>query len=190
MGLSANHIIPVDQEWVDEGKKIISEMNPKDAVLFLRDCFSKDSEELVSKIISFIKANKFDRRPLAKRMKAQEEAISGVFNAASKVFGVCQVFDAFAKQMEEGAYRNNHKRWGSADDELLIELVCDGESDVFISNCLGRSVSACKSRVTYLVGIKRISERAAGYFVGTLSGKEISGHIDGRIYKQESEDIK
>lgn len=189
MRCDTTQLIPTDNDWVEEGKSLVLEMDPEDAVEFIRDCFSSDCDELVESVTSLIKATKHEKASLSKRMKLQKKAVESVFDAASKIWSMCQIFDTFAAQMASGSYRNSRKRWREEDDEILIDLVCEGKSDVFISNCLGRSVSACKSRVTYLVGIEKMSEKTAGYFIGMLSGEEVSGSIEGLVYKQEPKEL-
>lgn len=189
MRFDTTHLVPVDKDWVEEGKSLVLEMDPEDAVEFIRYCFSVDCDELVRSVSSLIAATKHEKAPLSKRMKLQKRSIESVLDTASKIWGVCQIFEAFAEQIASGSYRNSRKRWREEDDETLIDLVCEGKSDVFIANCLGRSVSACKSRVSYLVGIEKMSEKTAGYFIGMLSGEEVNGLIEGQVYKQKPKEF-
>lgn len=80
---------------------------------------------------------------------------------------------------------NANKRWSEDDDELLINLVCDNNMTLLeIASVFGRSVSSIQSRVSYLVGIRRLSSEIAGNFMGTLNGTNIEGNIRGKLVKE------
>lgn len=88
------------------------------------------------------------------------------------------------KDFEKGASRNNNKRWTDKEDELLIEMVCDESVNPYeLASTFGRSIPAIKSRVSKLVGTKRLSSEVAGHFIGMLDGELVEGHIDGKVYK-------
>ena len=54
--------------------------------------------------------------------------------------------------------RKKYKKWSQAEDEFLIELICEEKHSILeISTIMGRTVPAIKSRITKLVGIKRLS---------------------------------
>lgn len=57
----------------------------------------------------------------------------------------------------------------------------DGESFGYLM--FGRSAGAIATRVSYLVGIKKVSEEVAGKFVGYLDGKHVEGVINGTVRK-------
>lgn len=78
---------------------------------------------------------------------------------------------------------NHRKKWTDIEDEQLINAVCDETSIIEVACLFGRSPSAIKSRVSYLVGIKRITSDVAGRFVGTINGDKVEGNIKGQITK-------
>lgn len=81
---------------------------------------------------------------------------------------------------ESGKY---HKRWTKNEDEWLIEAVCHDEKLFKIAAALGRTPSAVQTRITYLVGVKRLSQQVAGKFIGTANGEEFKAALVGTIYK-------
>lgn len=88
--------------------------------------------------------------------------------------------DRFVNVEEE----KKHKRWTENEDKLLIDLVCEEkESMMSIATIFGRSVTAIKARLTYLVGVKRLSQQIAGKFIGTVNGEESEVQLEGTLYK-------
>ena len=87
-------------------------------------------------------------------------------------------------RLQEGYGERSNKQWSKEEDELLIEYACKGDSELEISKMLGRTSSAIHTRLSQLVGIKRITQNVDGYFRGSLDGKEIEGEILGKINKR------
>lgn len=76
------------------------------------------------------------------------------------------------------------QRWTDAEDEILIGMLCDGESTLIdISRTLGRSVAALSTRCSTLVGIERTRQKIQGKFEGKLNGLVVDGTIDGLLMK-------
>lgn len=98
-------------------------------------------------------------------------------------------YDVLHRQLErfsETSYDNANKRWDKEDDEMLINAICEEKASMYeISTRFGRSPSAITTRVSYLVGIKRLSQEIAGQFVGTLNGNDVSGDIKGTLNKSK-----
>lgn len=87
-------------------------------------------------------------------------------------------------RMDELVGERNRKRWTPEEDELLIERAArDGETTVSLSRAFGRTPGAIQTRISYLVGINRLSQNVAGRFVGTVDGKQVEGNIDGVVTK-------
>lgn len=81
---------------------------------------------------------------------------------------------------------NSRKRWTDVEDNLLIEAVCsEGATPARISAQFGRTPSAINSRITYLVGVKRLSQKIAGKFIGEINGENVNGFAVGTVYKEE-----
>lgn len=82
------------------------------------------------------------------------------------------------------SFERSGQRWTDEEDGSLIELVCNDDVPM-VEMCaiFGRTPAAISTRVSYLVGIKRISSEVAGKFVGTLNGAKIEGNIKGQLQK-------
>lgn len=85
---------------------------------------------------------------------------------------------------ESNVGERSRKRWTPEDDELLIETASQDDATIFgMAKQFGRTPGAIQSRISYLVGIKRVSEEIAGRFIGTLNGEFVEGDIDGIVSK-------
>lgn len=92
----------------------------------------------------------------------------------------------FSKQFDrilEKTEKNKNKRWTEEEENWLIDLVVNDTPIIDISTAMGRSPSAIKSKVSNLVGLKRISQNIAGKFFGTINGEEVTGLIKGTVCK-------
>lgn len=80
---------------------------------------------------------------------------------------------------------NNNKRWTDEEDELLVDWACkDDVSLLEMSTVFGRTPTAIKSRLTHLVGIRKLSQEIAGRFIGDLDGVRIEGNLKGTLLRQ------
>ena len=93
------------------------------------------------------------------------------------------LFKSSKKQLDDlvhGNFENNGKRWTEKDDECLISLAAQNGSNVRgISLAMKRTPGAIKSRLTFLVGIKRVSANVCGRLVGYVNGEKFDGHNAG-----------
>lgn len=88
------------------------------------------------------------------------------------------------KRFYSNVSEKSHKRWTPEEDELLIEQICNGEMSINeISNVFGRTPQSISSRVTVLVGRKRLSQEVAGKFIGTINGEQREAELVGTLYK-------
>ena len=98
-----------------------------------------------------------------------------------------KIIDRYTKiydQMVAKMSAKHRKKWTPEEDELLIEIVARGEESISeVALMFGRSAGAIATRVSYLVGIKKVSEEVAGKFVGSLDGKHVEGVINGTVRK-------
>jgi len=79
----------------------------------------------------------------------------------------------------------SHKRWTKEQDLALIDYVCqDGVNMAQVAAAFGRTPEAIKSRITYLVGVKKLSQAIAGRFIGTIDGIKTDAQIDGVVLKE------
>ena len=78
-----------------------------------------------------------------------------------------------------------NKRWSKQEDELLINLVCEEKHNIHkLSAIFGRSPQAIQSRISELVGVRKLSQEIAGRFIGQIDGETVNGNISGTIYKE------
>lgn len=88
------------------------------------------------------------------------------------------------ERFENDCDDKKYQRWTNEEDEMLIELVCDETKSLLeLSTIMGRTVPAIKTRITKLVGVKRISQNIAGRFFGTIDGEEKEVNLNGTLYK-------
>ena len=92
----------------------------------------------------------------------------------------------YAKREEaNGKADNKHnKRWSNVEDEWLIDAVCNDEPLTRIAIALGRTPAAIQTRISYLVGVKRLSQQVEGKFIGTANGSEFEADLVGTVYKE------
>ena len=85
---------------------------------------------------------------------------------------------------ESNVGERSRKRWTPEDDDLLIETAAQDDATIFgMAKEFGRTPGAIQSRISHLVGIKRMSVEVAGRFIGTLNGEFVDGDIDGVVSK-------
>lgn len=95
--------------------------------------------------------------------------------------GYSETYDRMVEKMKA----NNRKKWTSEEDELLVEIVARGEQSISeVALIFGRTPGAISTRVSYLVGIKKVSEEIAGRFTGYLDGRHVEGIINGTVRKE------
>lgn len=86
---------------------------------------------------------------------------------------------------QDGGSEKHHKRWTDSEEEMLIELVCEDRFSLLqLSTMFGRTPSALKTKLSNLVGVKRLSQKVVGKLIGTVDGKETEADIDGILYKE------
>lgn len=87
-------------------------------------------------------------------------------------------------RLTENVGERGRKRWTQQDDELLIEMASQDDTTIIdLSRQFGRTPGAIQSRISKLVGIKKMSVEVAGRFIGTLNGEFVEGNIDGTVSK-------
>lgn len=177
--------IPIqDMAHFESGKSFVEEADIRNALEFIDGILEKTSYGLYSQLIEYVQISEMQRVPLAKRMKLQDRVIENLYNSACLAWEASRIaidyIDGF-----RGSKPNARKRWSKEEDDLLIDLVVQGESEVVISTTLGRSVSACKTRCSTLVGIGRTTVEVAGYFIGQLNGENVDGMIHGHVLPEK-----
>lgn len=123
-----------------------------------------------------------------KTVYAQQKAYQALLRrAAVRILALEDIKEAAVKEIkrhENNVGERSRKRWTPEDDELLIETAAQENATIFgMAKAFGRTPAAIQSRITHLVGIKRMSAEIAGRFVGTLNGEFVEGDIDGTVSK-------
>ncbi len=94
--------------------------------------------------------------------------------------GFCTLYQRILTDSED----KKGQRWCAEEDEYLIELVCEGASMLDISTTLGRTPASIKTRLSRLVGLKRLSQEVVGHFIGHIDGTQTECSINGTVYKE------
>ena len=88
-------------------------------------------------------------------------------------------------RMHKKTNEKQNKRWTKEEDEKLIDVVSDGSwSQTEISAMFGRSPQSINARVSYLVGVKRLSQTVTGRFIGYINGQKTEADIAGTVRKE------
>lgn len=137
-----------------------------------RDALSK-----LSDIVSQPPKNKFKELQLYR----------GLAKAVIQYQFIYQDFvDACTEEIDRivsGTSDRSRKRWTDDEDSVLIEMAAQDNTATEIAIMLGRSPGAIQTRLSYLVGVNRVSSQVAGRFVGWLDGEQVEGDIDGVVTK-------
>lgn len=142
--------------------------------------------EAQNAILQLLKIQRNRPRSIVAEVKIYRKYVPKLLEA---YWGQCEA----AKMAVQGNKRfmtdcadKKNRRWTPQEDNLLIDLVCsEGKSIMEIAVEMGRSVSAIKTRVSTLVGRKRITQKIAGRFLGEIDGEQYNAIIDGVLYKEE-----
>lgn len=122
----------------------------------------------------------------------QKEEMAGVDSAFDKIIGdmreLLEKTTPKVMTLDEVADLEEHQFvWIEINDsdDLLISAVCSGNfTPLSLAAAFGRSPSAISSHLSYLVGVKRVSQSIAGRFIGQMNGEEVNADIVGTIYKK------
>lgn len=93
-------------------------------------------------------------------------------------------YEKLFERLETDSEDKKGQRWCNQEDELLIELVCNDMSMLEISTTLGRTPASIKTRLTKLVGTKRLSKKVAGRFVGYIDGIQTECSVEGTVFNK------
>ena len=149
----------------------------------MQNCGNTDAYRIVAKIAELSSQppkNAFAQ--IREWRKLGEKMILYITEVSKQV----EIFERTTNRYESEADNRKNQRWTPQEDELLIEMVCADRHPFEISSTLGRTVPSIKTRVSKLVGLKRISQEIAGKFIGTFNGIEMEGDIEGTLYKENN----
>lgn len=129
-----------------------------------------------------------DQRPaLSKEIATFRKYVPTILKAMKDMQHLNNGYQATLDRYEGKSKARQNKRWTPEEDMVLIDAVCDESSTILeLSTMMGRSPSSIKTRVSQLVGLKRLSQEIAGRFTGQLDGVSVEGEIKGTVYKERT----
>lgn len=92
--------------------------------------------------------------------------------------------DLIAEQehLRTGKGDQSGRRWTDEQDEALVEMACDPDASMIkIALTMCRTPGAVASRLSYLVGVSKVSRHVVGRITGYLDGELVSGVFDGEV---------
>lgn len=98
------------------------------------------------------------------------------------VYSLSHYFSAQLEVLEERSTANKNKRWTKEEEETVIDMVCDGYTELEIAIKTGRTIGAIHTKVSNLVGLQR-ERKIEGDFTGTVNGESVEGILKGKIKK-------
>lgn len=125
-----------------------------------------------------------ERPPIPKELKVYRKYVPTLMDCLRLCLEAIHMYEQMLERMENDSEGKKWQRWSDKEDELLIELVCDGCSMLRLSTTLGRTPGSIKTRLSKLVGLKRISQKVAGRFIGCIDGEQTECVVDGTVYKE------
>lgn len=88
--------------------------------------------------------------------------------------------------LKGGIGERDRKRWTPEEDDALVSVAADGKLSLLsMAVAFRRSPGAVSSRLTYLVGIRRLSQEVAGRVTGFIDGEAVDGFFTGRLTKSD-----
>ena len=125
-----------------------------------------------------------ERPDITNELKVYRKYVPEVIKSICRVSELNREAIIRLERYETDGMKKRYKRWTKEEDEELINLVCDDSFSMLeISTMLGRTVPSIKTRVSKLVGLKRLSQEVAGRFIGMINGNHANCVLDGTVYK-------
>lgn len=180
--LMRNKYVKNDVEKMKETKHRLRENG---VVGFWSDERPEISKEEAQYAINALLKNIHERPSILKELEVYRKYVPIMMEYMRYFDKLAYTSTTMLQRYEDVSTENKHKKWTKEEDELLIELVCrDDMSMLQISTSMGRSVPSIKTRVSKLVGMKRLSQEIAGRFVGIVDGQRTDCKVNGIIYKE------
>ena len=155
---------------------------PEDIALIFAPEYS--SEEIVDAFMKLAKVNSERPKSIIVELNTYRKYVPIIIKAYCSQSEGLKKAAVQISRCTDIDYDRGNKRWSGEEDETLISLVCDGNQNIHeISTTLGRSPAAIQTRISVLVGRKRLSQEVAGKFIGTINGESTQAEIVGTLYK-------
>ena len=166
----------------------LSPVENKETTLIQTEKFAKyvkyPPQETHDKLMKALGVKGYGSCSTAEQLRIFKKYVPALINS---YYAMQEALAAAAKNEERTFSKINeraNKKWDKDEDELLIDLASqDDYTTTKIAVYMGRTPSAIQSRISYLVGIKKLSQEIAGRFIGTLNGQSVNGYIEGSVLK-------
>lgn len=123
-----------------------------------------------------------DTRNVARRLRAYRECTEQLMDAYGTLQDVLTGLLRELQQYEGGPAVQSRRRWTAEQDDALVDFACrDDATMVGLAVNFQRTPAAIASRLTYLVGVARLSRHVVGRITGYLDGEPVSGVFDGEL---------
>lgn len=163
---------------------IKSNTNPNEYGALMIDSTDNILSAEITNAIAVLKKVAFERPNMAKEIQAYRKFVPVLIDYVLQQQKVVSGFEKMFARMETDSEDKKGQRWCEAEDNLLVELVCQGMSMLELSTTLGRTPSSIKTRLSRLVGTKRVSQDVVGRFIGYIDGNYTEGSVQGTVYKE------
>lgn len=141
-----------------------------------------DPSELHTALSEVIRMNHEQPKNLFMTLKKYREHSATIIRWAMTLQELRESSDRQLNHLMGKAGERSNKRWTESEDMALVELAAnDQHSLVELSVTFGRSPAAISSRLTYLVGIKKVSQEIAGRIIGFIDGEPVNGYFSGEL---------
>lgn len=125
-----------------------------------------------------------DKRNVFQKLKAYREHSQRLMKRLLEIEAILESFKAENRMLRGDTGSRHHKRWTPQEDEALIELAVGGASQIELATCMNRTPGSVGSRLTYLVGIRKISREVVGRIIGYLDGEPVDGFFEGSLREE------
>lgn len=143
-----------------------------------------DERSLTQKAMSEVMRVLQERPTLIEELRVYRKYVPAIVKYCRGIDKLNEQLLTHFERYENGAIDKKYQRWTEEEDNALIELVCAEDMGILeLSTTMGRTPSSIKTRISKLVGIRRLSKEVAGRFIGNIDGEYTECQIDGIVTK-------
>lgn len=158
----------------DDGERL-----PGTNLFKMRDDFGARVQRAIRALIDL---NRRPKGSVHSRLQQYREHSETLLRGYAMLSDILDAANRENAQMLGVAGTSHRKRWTEDEDNALIEFATrDGSSMIQLALTLNRSPAAVSSRLTYLVGIHKVSQHVVGRLTGYLNGEPVRGFVDGVV---------
>lgn len=139
-------------------------------------------------LTGLIRLNESPRGPVHTQLRNYRRWTTQLLNVYWKQVDMINQMGQMLNQLRGEGATLQRKRWTADEDDLLVEAATQTETpDVLdLAVTFHRSPAAIASRLTYLVGKRKLSQAVVGHITGYLDGDPVEGHFDGVVTAETS----